>query len=71
VKSRRDPIASVENGHRSACIGHLIIIALRTGLKLAWDPQKETFTGEGAAEANAHLARPMRTPYNYGFAGQA
>lgn len=67
VKSRKDPIASVENGHRSACIGHLIIIALRTGLKLQWNPEKEIFTGDGAAEANKHLAREMRKPYDYGF----
>lgn len=69
VRSRKDPIANVETGHRSACIGHLIIIALRTGLKLQWDPGKESFTGPGAAEANQHLARPMRKPYDYGFVG--
>ena len=69
VRSRRDPIASVENGHRSAVIGHLIIIALRTGRKLEWNPAKEVFTGEGAKEANVHLARQMRAPYNYHFAG--
>jgi predicted dehydrogenase len=69
VRSRRDPIASVENGHRSASIGHLIIIALRTGRKLQWDPDKEIFTGDGASEANVHLARPQRAPYDYTFAG--
>ena len=67
IGSRQDPIASVENGHRSACIGHLIIIALRTGLKLQWNPEKEIFTGDGAAEANRHLAREMRAPYDYKF----
>jgi len=67
VGSRRDPIANVENGHRSACIGHLIIIALRTGLKLEWNPEKEVFTGEGAEVANKHLAREMRKPYSYDF----
>ncbi len=69
VRSRHDPIASVENGHRSAVIGHLIIIALRTGRKLKWNPAKEVFTGDGAREANVHLARQMRAPYNYHFAG--
>jgi predicted dehydrogenase len=67
VRSRRDPIAKVENGHRSACVGHLIIIALRTGRQLAWNPEQEKFTGEGAAEANTHLARPQRAPYDYAF----
>jgi predicted dehydrogenase len=69
LHSRKDPIASVEGGHRSACIGHLIIIALKTGRKLQWSPEKEIFTGDGAAEANPHLAREMRKPYDYTFAG--
>ena len=69
VRSRRDPIANVETGHRSASIGHLIIVALRMGRKLEWNPEREIFTGDGAAEANVHRARKMRAPYDYGFAG--
>ncbi|MGA3181319.1 MAG: Gfo/Idh/MocA family oxidoreductase [Verrucomicrobiota bacterium] len=69
VRSRKDPISKVEDGHCSAVIGHLIIIALRTGKKLDWDPAKEQFTGEGAKEASAYLAREMRKPYDYTFAG--
>jgi len=69
IGSRQDPVAPVEAGHRSASIGHLIIIALRTGLNLTWDPDKEVFTGEGADVANQMRERPMRSPYNYDFAG--
>ena len=69
VRSRQNPISCVETGHRSACIGHLIIIALRTGLKLQWNPEKEIFTGDGAKIANQHLAREMRKPYDYSFVG--
>ncbi len=69
VRSRHDPIASVETGHRSACIGHLIIIALRTGLDLEWNPEQESFTGHDAGTANAMLRRNMRAPYDYQFAG--
>ena len=69
IASRQDPIANVETAHRSASIGHLIIIALRTGLKLQWDPDKESFTGAGAAEASKLMAREMRKPYDYTFAG--
>ena len=69
MRSRKDPIASVETGHRSACIGHLIIVALRTGRKLAWNPEKEIFTGDGAAAASPFLAREMRAPYDYSFVG--
>ena len=68
VASRKDPIAPVEDGHRSATVGHLIVIALRTGRPLRWDASKEKFVGEGDKEANAHLARRMRKPYDYGFA---
>jgi predicted dehydrogenase len=68
VVSRKDPISKVEDGHRSAIIGHLIIIALRSGHKYKWDPKKEEFTGKGAKEANTHLAREMRKPYDYDFA---
>jgi predicted dehydrogenase len=68
VKSRKDPISPVEAGHKSAVVGHLIVIALRTGKSLKWDPAAEHFVGEHAAEANKHLAREMRKPYNYSFA---
>jgi len=67
VRSRKDPVASVGTGHRSACIGHLIIIALRTGLRLEWNPEREKFVGPGAAEASKHIARRMRKPYDYSF----
>ena len=68
VRSRKDPVSPVEAGHQSAVVGHLIVIALRTGKKLRWDPAAEKFVGEHASEANGHLARKMRKPYNYGFA---
>jgi predicted dehydrogenase len=68
VRSRKDPIAPVEAGHLSANVGHLIVIALRTGRTLKWNPVEEKFIGDGAREANAHLARKMRKPYDYGFA---
>jgi predicted dehydrogenase len=69
VRSRKDPISSVEQGHRSAVIGHLIVIALRQGRKFQWDPEKEVFIGDGAKEGNAQLAREMRKPYDYSFVG--
>jgi hypothetical protein len=46
----------------------LIVIALRTGRKLRWDPSNEKFVGDGASAANAQLSRKMRKPYDYGFA---
>jgi len=69
VRSRKDPICDVEVGHRSASVCHLGAISLRTGKSLQWDPAKEEFTGENAAEANAHVTREMRKPYDYSFVG--
>ena len=69
VKSRKGSICPVEGGHRSATVGHLIVIALRTGHKFQWDPVKEVFIGENAEEGNAMAARPMRKPYDLSFVG--
>jgi predicted dehydrogenase len=61
VKSRQDPIESVEAGHRSASICHLGNIAMLLNRPLKWDPEKEQFVGD--AEANGMLARPQRAPW--------
>ena len=63
VKSREDPSAPVEVGHRSATVCHLGNIALRLGTKLAWDSQNETFTGPHSADANAYIRRDWRAPW--------
>jgi len=69
MKSRKDPVSAVESGHRSASVGHLIVIALRLGRKFQWDPAKEVFIGDGAKEGNACVAREMRKPYDVAFLG--
>lgn len=61
VKSRVDPLGSVENGHRTASLCHLGNIAMLLKRKLQWDPQAEQFTGDD--EANRMLDRPMRAPW--------
>jgi predicted dehydrogenase len=61
IKSRQDPVACVERGHRTASVCHLGNIAMRLGRKLKWDPVKEQFPGDD--EANAMLRRPMRAPW--------
>jgi predicted dehydrogenase len=67
IRSRKDPICSVEVGHRSASVCHLGATSLRTGKSLQWDPENEIFTGEHAAEANSYVSREMRKPYDYEF----
>jgi len=69
VKSRKDPICPVEVGHRSISVAHLGAIAVRTGLRLQWDPAKEIFVGETAKEANMWVSRDMRKPYDYSYLG--
>jgi predicted dehydrogenase len=61
VRSRRQPIAPIEVGHRSctACLIHHI--AMRANRKLYWDPLKERFKNDDAA--NALLTRPQRWPF--------
>lgn len=61
MRSRKDPIADVETGHRSATICHLGNIAMLTKRHLKWDPQKEQFVGDDAA--NRMTYRPARSPW--------
>jgi predicted dehydrogenase len=61
IKSRGTPVADVEIGHRTATVCHLGNIARWTGRKLRWDPVKEIFPDD--ADANQHLDRPRRKPY--------
>jgi predicted dehydrogenase len=62
VRTRKAPICDPEVGHRSVSVCHLGVIAIRTGRKLTWDPDKQQFTGD-SADANKHLAREMRMPW--------
>ena len=61
IRTRRPPIAPVEVGHRtcSACL--VSLIAMKRGHPLKWDPARERFVGDAAA--NALLSRPMRAPW--------
>jgi predicted dehydrogenase len=59
----RQPITNVNVGHRSVTVCHLGNIAIRTGLRLRWNPEQETFVGENAEEANRWLRREMREPW--------
>jgi hypothetical protein len=40
---------------------HIGNIAMWTGRRLRWDPDKEQFVND--AEADRHLSRPMRSPW--------
>jgi predicted dehydrogenase len=61
VKSRRKPVADVEEGHLSAVVCHLGNIATRLRRSLRWDAAREQVVGD--AEASAMLHYEYRTPF--------
>ncbi|TWT99469.1 1,5-anhydro-D-fructose reductase [Botrimarina colliarenosi] len=63
VKSREEPVAPIEVGHRSASICHLGNISLKLQTKLKWNPEVERFEGGRSDEANKLLSREQRSPW--------
>ncbi len=61
IRSRKAPIASAEIGHRSSTVCHLGNIAMLLDRKLKWDPKKERFINDSAA--NSMISRSMRAPW--------
>jgi predicted dehydrogenase len=61
VKSRKAPIANVDEGHRTATMCHLGNIATRLGRSVRWDAEKEEFIGD--ADANRRLHYEYRKPW--------
>jgi len=63
VKSRKDPIATAEIGHRTVTVCHLANIGYKLRRKLHWDPVKEAFAND--AEANRLRSRKARKGWEY------
>lgn len=61
IRTRRRPSCDAKLGHRSASLGHLTIIAHKLQRSLKWEPIKEQFQGDEAA--NRLLYRAMRSPW--------
>lgn len=61
IRTREEPIAPVEIGHRSCstCLLHHIVMKLKR--KVYWDPIKERFKNDD--EADSMLSRAQRWPY--------
>lgn len=64
IKTRKEPSAPAEVGHRScsACLLHHTAMKLKR--KIYWNPATETFTNNDK-EATAMLARPRRKKYDF------
>ncbi len=58
IKTRQETITPAEIAHRSISVGLLGEIAMQTGRKLRWNPEKELFVNDD--EANRYLMRPYR-----------
>ena len=62
IRDNKNPIAPVEEAHRScsACLLHHI--AMKLDRKIKWNPDKEEFVND--PQASAMLSRPQRKPFN-------
>jgi predicted dehydrogenase len=61
VRSRKPTIAPIEVAYRAISVGLLGEIAMTTGQKIQWDPEKEEIIGNPAA--SRLLSRPYRKPW--------
>jgi predicted dehydrogenase len=61
VHSRKPTIAPIEPAYRAISVGLLGEIAMTTGQKIKWDPEKEEIIGNPVA--SRMLARPYRKPW--------
>lgn len=61
VKSRKEPLCPLEEGHRSTSFAHLANIALKVKERLHWDPVSEKFTN--SEKANQLLHYEYRKPW--------
>jgi predicted dehydrogenase len=61
VRSRKPAIAPIEVAYRAISVGLLGEIAMTTGQKIQWDPEKEEIIGNAAA--SRLLSRPYRKPW--------
>jgi myo-inositol 2-dehydrogenase / D-chiro-inositol 1-dehydrogenase len=57
IRDRKDPIAPIDQSARSLTACYLAWLAMKLGRKLAWDPARERFVGDEAADR-----RLSRTP---------
>ncbi len=64
IRQRTRPICDVETGHRSASICNIANIAYQLGQPLTWNPEKEKFKKNKAA--NQLLGKTYRKPYLLG-----
>lgn len=63
IKTRSEPVANVETGHRAVNLCHLINLCRQVGRKVRWDPAKELCAGDD--EANGLMTRSRRKGFEF------
>jgi hypothetical protein len=63
VKKRSKPVSDVETGHRTSSVCNIVNIAYELERPLLWDPDKERFIGDAAADMM--LSRPIRGNWDF------
>ncbi|MHC1705699.1 MAG: Gfo/Idh/MocA family protein [Tenuifilaceae bacterium] len=61
VKTGKQTLEPLETAHRTISMCQLGLIAIKTGSKLTWDPEKEEIIGDNAASAMLDI--PIREKY--------
>ncbi|MHC4295402.1 MAG: Gfo/Idh/MocA family protein, partial [Planctomycetota bacterium] len=61
IRTRSDAEGSIDTAVQSDFISHLSDIAIRTGRKIKWDPEKEEIVGDEVA--SRMMGRAMRSPW--------
>ncbi|MDO5580790.1 MAG: Gfo/Idh/MocA family oxidoreductase [Planctomycetia bacterium] len=61
MRTRKDPVSPVEQGHYATTLGNISDICLRLGRKLRWNPAKDEFVNDD--EANLMRFRAERSPW--------
>jgi predicted dehydrogenase len=61
IRTRKQPNADAETGHRATTLCHLVNICRTVQRKLRWDPKHERFAADD--QANQLLSRPRRKGY--------
>ena len=62
VKQRKRAGGNADVAHRSSTLVHLANIAIRTGRKIRFDPERDQVIGD--EEANRLVHQPMRAPWH-------
>jgi predicted dehydrogenase len=62
IKSRKQPLSTVEIGHRTASLCHIANLCYELKRPLRWNPATETFFDDN--EANKRRSNPVRSPYS-------